>query len=383
MKHIGYCTNIHPGVSWEEHFSILRSSIPVIKKAVSPDMPFGLGLRLSHAASLTLDIDAFSAWLKAEGCYVFTMNGFPYGEFHGAVVKDQVHAPDWTTKERRDYTIRLFEILAKLLPDFLDKGGVSTSPLSYRYWWKDEVALKQAVELSTQHILDVVEALVKIKEETGKSLHLDIEPEPDGVLENSEEFIDWYMNTLIPSACKRWAGGEVLVKEHVQLCFDICHFAVEFEEPEAAVRRLGELGIKTGKIQVSSALKVDLKTRAEEKLAVLKRFDEPVYLHQVVAKRLDGTFESFRDLGEAFEAYENYKFEEWRIHYHVPLFADEYSELQSTQGEIIKTFQVLKDTNFTDQLEIETYTWGVLPPALQVPLNDSIIREIAWVKRQL
>jgi hypothetical protein len=383
MKHIGYCTNIHPGVSWEEHFNILKESIPQIKKEVSPAAPLGLGLRLSHEASLSIDVRAFRAWLEEVGTYVFTMNGFPYGEFHGNVVKDQVHAPDWTTVARRDYTVRLFTLLAELLPDNMASGGVSTSPLSYRYWWEGEEALNAATAKATEHILDVVEALGGLKERTGKSLHLDIEPEPDGILENSTEFIDWYLEVLVPAAIRRWEDGEERVREHVQLCFDVCHFAVAFEEPVEVVNALALAGIRTGKIQVSSALQVDLRTEAKEKLEVLKRFNEPVYLHQVVARRLDGGFEAYRDLGAAIEAFRPDVFAEWRIHYHVPLFTEDYALLKSTQAEIVKTFSVLGETNFTDQLEIETYTWGVLPEALQAPLNESIIREIGWVKRQL
>jgi hypothetical protein len=262
-------------------------------------------------------------------------------------------------------------------------GGVSTSPLSYRYWWEGEAALRGATERATEHVLDVVEALVQLKMQTGKSLHLDIEPEPDGILENSTEFIAWYQEVLVPGAARRWADGEARVREHVQLCFDVCHFAVAFEEPAAVVEALRTAGIRTGKIQVSSALKVDLTANPEEKLAALRRFDEPVYLHQVVAKRVDGAFEAFRDLGAALEAYRPAVYAEWRVHYHVPLFTEDYLLLESTQAEIIKTFKVLAETDFTDQLEIETYTWGVLPDALQAPLNQSISREITWVKKQL
>ncbi len=135
--HLTYCTNIHSGESWPDHFEQLRRFIPAVKAEVSPDKPFGIGLRLSNLASLELSkapaLEAFRQWLKENDCYVFTMNGFPYGGFHHERVKDEVHTPDWSTAERAAYTSRLFRILAALLPEGME-GGISTSPLSYKFW---------------------------------------------------------------------------------------------------------------------------------------------------------------------------------------------------------------------------------------------------------
>src|ERR1700712_608711 len=117
--HLTYCTNIHAGESWSSHFENLRIHLPVIKEAVSPLHPFGIGLRLSDRASRDLSDEntllEFQNWLHEHHCYVFTMNGFPYGGFHHTVVKDQVHQPDWLTQDRIDYTIRLANILSNLL----------------------------------------------------------------------------------------------------------------------------------------------------------------------------------------------------------------------------------------------------------------------------
>src|SRR5687768_7837285 len=139
-----YCTNIHAGESWEEHFLALRENFPAIKQEISPDKPMGIGLRLSHIASLELgkeqNLNSFKKWLADQSAYVFTMNGFPYGGFHHTHVKDQVHAPDWTTNERVEYTIRLFDILTEILPEGME-GGISTSPLSYRHWFQSAEAL--------------------------------------------------------------------------------------------------------------------------------------------------------------------------------------------------------------------------------------------------
>lgn len=395
MVHLGYCTNIHPGERWADHFRNLRESVPAVKAAFRPDAPLGLGLRLANEASLALTegsaLAELKTWLTENGLYVFTMNGFPYGGFHGVRVKDQVHAPDWTTIERRDYTIRLFRLLAQLLPDDLDAGGVSTSPLSYRFWWKTPEAQAEAVRTATRHLLEVVDELIALRETTGKTLHLDVEPEPDGILENSEEFIGWYETALEPAAKiffaekRHFSKTETAqrLRDHVRLCYDVCHFAVGYEQPADVLAALDRAGIRVGKIQVSSALKVDLTRDFSEKLAALAAFDEPTYLHQVVARRADGGFDHYPDLPEALAAASPGIHAEWRVHFHVPLFLERYGVLNSTQDAVREVLRLRQENPFTYQLEVETYTWGVLPEAAQAPLNESIGRELGWVETSL
>jgi sugar phosphate isomerase/epimerase len=390
LGQLSYCSNIHPGEDWKEHFAILKTSIPEIKAAVSPTERLGLGLRLANQASIDLfeneNFEDFKNWLEANEVYVFTMNGFPYGNFHNVVVKDKVHTPDWTTKERADYTIRMFELLAKLLPENLEDGGISTSPLSYRFWWNTPESLENATQTATKNILLVVDALIDIFEKTGKTLHLDIEPEPDGILENSEEFINWYTRYLLPMGIKHLADkgystqdATSIIKKHITLCYDVCHFAVGFENPQEVIDKLDNAGLKVGKIQISSAVKVDFSENAEEKLKTIAQYNEPTYLHQVVAQKKDGSFLKFPDLTEAITAF-NEDISEWRVHFHVPLFLESYGLVGSTQSDIVETIKVHKNKLFTHHLEIETYTWGVLPSEFQAPLNESIIREINWVK---
>ncbi|HEV7350468.1 metabolite traffic protein EboE [Telluribacter sp.] len=391
--HLTYCSNIHPGEHWEDHFRALRDNIPYIRQELAPDQPFALGLRLANEASLELEnperLAEFKTWLREQWVYVFTMNGFPYGGFHDTRVKDNVHSPDWTTTERTQYTIRLFKILSQLLPDGME-GGVSTSPLSYRFWWKNETETRNAIETATNNILLIAENLVEIRQETGKVMHLDIEPEPDGLLENSEEFVAWYRDFLLPMGIpylqKKFDFDEEEAREalltHIQLCYDICHFAVGYEEPQDVLDRLATVGIRVGKIQISSAVKMDLESASEEKIEAIRAFDEPVYLHQVVARTPEGTFRKYPDLPEALADWKQ-QHNEWRIHFHVPLFVDTYGSLESTQQDIINTLAVHKLRPFTQHLEVETYTWGVLPEEIQKPIGESIVREMKWVKNGL
>lgn len=394
--HLTYCTNIHPGENWPAHFAALKKNFPGIKSQLSPNAPMGIGLRLSNVASAELDqlnnLAGFKQWLKENDAYVFTMNGFPYGEFHDTVVKDQVHAPDWTTNRRVDYTLRMFRILSALLPKGMD-GGISTSPLSYRHWYNTADELQEATSIATHNVLQVAAALIRKYRETGIIMHLDIEPEPDGILETGSEFIAWYEQVLLPMGRSLIAGqfevdeeeAENLIKQHITLCYDVCHFAVGYETHQQILDTLAEKGIEVGKIQISAALKADLPKDAdrEDIRAAFDRFDEPTYLHQVVAKKVTGHLKRYPDLPEALADIENPLIQEWRAHFHVPIFTEEYGLVQSTQSDIVAILRIQKANSFTNHLEVETYTWGVLPDAKKLPINDSIARELNWVKDQL
>lgn len=391
--HLTYCTNIHAGKNWTADFEALQQHFPAIKQAVAPGQPLGLGLRLSNEASLQLQHPAalleFKQWLEQNGAYVFTMNGFPYGDFHHTIVKADVHTPDWTTTERVAYTIRLFHILKSLLPEGMD-GGISTSPLSYRHWFKTEATLELAKKTATLNVVAVIRELVLIYRETGQLLHLDMEPEPDGILETGREFIDWFENELLVAGAPLLAAAfEVsadeaiaLIKKHLCLCYDVCHFAIGYEDHEAVLRELEEKGIRVGKIQISAALKAGLNKTAAE-LEVLKTsfgaFNEPTYLHQVVALKKDGTLIRYPDLPEALSDFGNEETEQWRAHFHVPISIRDIGLLQSTQDDILRVLKLQKNKAFTNHLEVETYTWEVLPEQLKLPIAKSISKELNWV----
>lgn len=396
-NHLTYCTNIHPGESWKETFDNLKKYIPGIKSEISPSQYFGIGLRLSNEASLILqkpgELNAFKSWLEENHCFVFTMNGFPYGSFHDQVVKDQVHAPDWTTKERRDYTIRLFEILAELVPETME-GGISTSPLSYKFWYNTQQELDGAISKSTTHLIHVVIKLIEIKQKTGKVLHLDIEPEPDGILENTSEMLAYFQDWLIPMGTRDLMDqlamsredAEMAIREHIRLCYDVCHFALVYEKPSEVFQAMKTAGIKIGKIQISAALKIAISSTVEEKESIketLLPFVESTYLHQVIGRDSQGQIGSYRDLDQALEILHQTDQEEWRIHFHVPVFLSDYGKVASTQSDILEVLSILKHEDVSDHLEVETYTWDVLPEGMNIDIQSSIIRELQWVSDNL
>ena len=393
--HLGYCTNIHPGETWDDHFRHLRHQVPAVKAALSNAALLPLGLRLANQASIDLlqpeKIAELQTWLAQTGCYVFTMNGFPYGGFHNERVKEQVHAPDWTTPDRVGYTIRLFRLLANLLPDSETDGGVSTSPLSYRRWFATPEARQTVMQTATQSVLLVLTELLHLRQTTGKTLHLDIEPEPDGLLDNTAEFVTWYTHALRPAARTYLAKhhglnvpeADAALANHIQLCYDVCHVAVSYEEMEPVLESLANAGIRVGKVQVSSALRLTFEHDAAAKLQAIAAFNEPTYLHQVVARLANGTLNHYADLPDALADFDPDTHRQWRVHFHVPLFLDHYGMLQSTQNSVVDILNRQRTRPFTNQLEIETYTWSVLPPDMQLPVGESIVREMAWVKKQI
>jgi sugar phosphate isomerase/epimerase len=374
-----YCTNIHPADGWDSVFENIRRYGPELKRRISPDAPFGLGLRLSAAEAEELAPHAadFRRFLDEHGLYVALINGFPYGTFHGRPVKEEVFAPDWRDDGRVNYTLRLLEILRVLLPEGKE-GGISTTPLSYKRWiTPGDDGMWRTV---TRNVLRVAEAMARVEQESGRYIHLDIEPEPDGLVETTTELVDFFKHRLAG------AGNAGLIARHVCLCLDACHLAVQYEDPAQALRDLESAGVRVGRLQVSSALQVVLPPDSQERADLARRlgiFTDPVYLHQVVERSNEDHVRHYSDLPEALGQVQTASTGRWRIHFHVPLFTGEYGGLGSTQNELRKLFSLLVERRFTHHLEIETYTWSVLPSALKLDLVDSIEREYDWVLHEL
>lgn len=390
--HLTYCTNIHPGEHWDEVWAQLKKHGPELKRRIAPDQPFGIGLRLSAIAAKELleadRLDRLKDWLQHEGLYVFTMNGFPYGSFHRQRVKDHVYAPDWRTDDRLQYTLNLTKILASLLPEGMD-GGISTSPLSYKTWLSDATEREEVFQTSSHKLAQAAYAMARVKAQQGRKLHLDIEPEPDCLLENTRETVDFFTQWLYPEGSAYLvdtyglpqAEAVKMLKTHIAVCYDTCHFAVEYEDPKYTVEQFREADIRIGKVQISAALKVALTASEEQRKTIasqLRPFEESTYLHQVIARKPDDSLNRYRDLPDALPALAQTDAQEWRIHYHVPIFTNQFNVLQTTQSDIIKSLDVLVEAGQCNHFEIETYTWEVLPEELKADITNSIEREYRW-----
>lgn len=393
--HLTYCTNIHPGESWTAVLANLQRYLPPLKAQLSSQTPFGIGLRLANLASHELLareylLRQFQSWLQQEDLYVFTLNGFPYGDFHQGAIKDRVYGPDWTDAERVDYTLRLIDILAQLLPPELN-GSISTVPLSYKPWWREDPAAWEAMlRQSSLHLAECVGHLLDIQQKTGKTIHLALEPEPDGAIENTAEAIAFFNDWLFPVGgiyLKEQLGlsstaAETALRTYVRLCYDTCHFAVAYEDPNLVFDQLQAAGIQIGKIQLSAALRFPIPAAVADRQHLVERlrpFAESTYLHQVITQQSNGELFHFPDLGDALPHLPETTAREWRTHFHVPIFIEDYQGLQSTQADITTVLERLQTDPICPHLEIETYTWEVLPAGMKVDLLASIQREYEWV----
>ena len=394
--HLSYCTNVHAGRSWPEAFAALAEHVPRVRDAVldggrAPAWgapAFGLGLRLSHEHLVALEapgaLERFRGWLDAESLYAFTVNGFPYGAFHGTAVKEAVYRPDWTTPERLDYTRRLATLLARLDPPE-GRATISTLPGTFAAW-----ARADTDERIARGLADAAVHCARLERETGTRVGIAIEPEPMCRFETVGELRAFFAGPLRARATlERVAralgttrtGADGALRRHLGVCHDACHSAVEFEAPAEALAGYAADGIEVMKLQLSSALRLERADGAA--LEHLARFDEPVYLHQTVAREPSGRLRRHADLGEAFAARRSAD-EEWRVHFHVPVFLESMERFGTTQGALVELLALQRAHGVSPHLEIETYTWDVLPaPYRDAPVHEAIARELLWTRDRL
>jgi sugar phosphate isomerase/epimerase len=396
LGHLTYCTNIHRGETWPEVHAALERHLPAVKARFAPDRPLGVGLRLSAVAAEALRNQRAFAQLRdllgAHDLYVFTINGFPYGPFHGVRVKEEVYQPDWQHEERLVYTDLLADLLADLLPDETGlEGSVSTVPGTFKPLSKAPGVAERMAENLVRHVAH----LVLLRARTGRVIALALEPEPYCFLETIEETVQFFERHLFADAAiDRLANlcgltrsdAEQALHRHIGVCYDVCHAAVEYEDAKGGLAQLQRAGIRVPKLQLSAALRI-----AEVGAGTVERlrpFDEPVYLHQVV-ERHEGRLTRYLDLPQAFAALGDDAGaggdpREWRVHFHVPIFLDEIEHFSTTQDFLREILAIHREDPVSAHLEVETYTWDVLPEQdRQGDVATAIARELAWVRDRL
>ncbi|HSQ71706.1 MAG TPA: metabolite traffic protein EboE, partial [Rubrivivax sp.] len=394
--HLTYCSNIHPGESWAEVRANFDHHVVAVRDRLMPGGDFGIGLRLSARAAAELAEPAvlaeFRDFLARHRMYVFTLNGFPYGTFHGARVKEGVYLPDWRSPERLRYSNQLADLLARLFPEPLPgdialEGSVSTVPGAF----KPALGGPHDVALMVEHLLRHVAHLVALHARTGRRIALALEPEPHCFLETLAEVIEFFEGELHgPAAMQRIveltgldpAAAAEALHAHLGICLDLCHAAVEFEHAAEGLRRLERAGIRVHKMQISAGLRLPALNTAA--LEALRRFDDAVYLHQVVEQG-PGGLKRFADLPEALASlHDGTAGREWRVHFHVPIFLDRLAPFASTQGFIREVLAIHRTRPVSAHLEVETYTWSVLPePFRSGSVDEAVARELAWVRTEL
>ena len=390
--HLTYCTNNHPGESWAEvQRNLERFTLPV-KQAISPDAPFGVGLRLSARAAEQLArpavLEALREFLRANGLYVFTFNGFPYGPFHGEPVKEEVYLPDWTDQARLEYTDRLADVMAALLPDEADATGtISTVPGAFGETVRTDAEVDAMATMIARHAAH----LYRIRETTGRSIALALEPEPCCYLEVTSDAVSFFQEFLwqrstvqVFEALTGLTGGraEEFMRDQVGICFDTCHMAVEYEGCEPAVRALQSAGLRITKAQITAGLEIafDGTPADAERLSALRAFAEGVYLHQVVERR-GSELRRHLDLPGALDQWSATDLpDDCRVHFHVPVFREELGPFRGTQSYVAEFLELLRREPLTPHLELETYTWDVLPAEYRrESIVDAVAGELRWV----
>ncbi len=409
-QQLGYCTNVHPYAdlvglcaALESHAAPLRARL-VESGLLATGCSLGVGLWLPEpvARAVAADPTPLAARLAALGLHVFTVNAFPYGDFHGGRVKDAVFRPTWAQPERLHYTLTAAAALAALLPEGL-VGSVSTHTGGYKPWG-GQCPSHAAVAAGLRQAAD---GLAALEQRTGRRIVLALEPEPLSLLETTAETVAFFETWLWPHGAR--------ARQHLGLCYDACHQAVEFESPRASLAALRAAEIPVAKLQLSSALAVRAPGRH---VAALRRYAEDRWFHQVIARGASGSLQRWADLPEALASLHagdatgvgdasppsavqrpdgqaacdaSSDDTTWRIHFHVPLFAErlgEVGELGTTRPELAEVLQWAGSRDVTPHLEIETYSYALIPPDERRALGagrllDCLHREFAWVLGEL
>jgi len=391
LGHLTYSTLVHPADDWEQLYNSLVTYLPKVKARIAGNRAFGVCIRLSASSAATLaasavERDKLKKFLGDNDMYVYTANAFPYGAFKGTVVKEQVYEPDWRSEERTRYTINAAEVLADVCP-----AGIAPSIQSAPLGFKPRVTDDTVVKSYTDHVLGVVAHLIELEDRTGRTVQLALEPEPYCFLETTDETIDYFTKHLYSGAAVEQlaklahvpiADANAALRRHLGIVYDICHQAVEYENISQSVQKLVDTGIPIFKFQEAAALHIPEVTQGV--VDTLKRYAKTIYLTQTIQKQ-DGRLTKFLNVDDAIAAFEKDPGpREWRTHIHVPVFLDDLGQFRTTRFAIEDGLRFHKQKPLSRHLEVETYTWDMLPDSLKSgDIVDYICRELEWVRGQL
>ena len=391
LGHLTYSTLVHPADTWDQLWSSVQTYLPQVKARVSPAQPFGVCLRLAApTAAVLVSAPAERAKLRQfladHDMYVYTANAFPYGAFKGTVIKEQVYEPDGRTRERLEYTRQVADILADVAPEG-SSPSIQTAPLGF----KANVTGPDVVATYTEHVLQIAAHLVGLQARSGRTVTLAIEPEPRCFLETTDETVAYFTGHLYSgAAAARLAAltglpiseAHAALRRHLGITFDIGHQAVGFEDIPASLAKLTDAGIPIFKLQEAAAMAIPEVTPAA--LEALAQFAKTVYLSQTCERR-NGAVTWFLNIEDAMAALKaDPGPRQWRCHFHVPVFLDDLGPFRTTRFAIEQALAIHKATPLSRQLEIETYTWDVLPARFKTgDIVDYVCREIDWGRGQL
>jgi len=371
---------VHAGVDLSTICNNLDEfAVPARDASGSDELGIGLWIPAQAAGELANDVASFGKFLNQRRLRAFTINGFPYDNFHQPVVKRAVYEPTWWQPARLEYTKQLADILSQLLPENETAGSISTLPIA----WSDEKANAENLAKAGANLRELATYLQTIEERSGNKIMVAIEPEPGCVLDTTQDVLDWFEQQLPDQSHRRY----------LSVCHDICHSAVMMEAQQDVLAKLAEAGVAIGKVQVSNAIIADWHSMAEgrqgEAIAQLSEFAEDRYLHQTGRLKADGTFELAEDLPDLIRTAESEDQpacgdQRWIVHFHVPIFLEGFGNLRTSQNDTLDCLRFLNSSNsidFTGHLEVETYAWTVLPHSMRRRgLSEDIAREIFWLR---
>lgn len=372
---LSYCTNVHPGITVDEVIAGLQEHTVEAARLFGKRLAAGLWLSspvVNELSGSPLGIERLQAVLAQNQFICYTLNAFPFGDFHSERVKEQVYLPDWSSPERRKYTVQCAKVLSQLMPVGVE-GSLSTVPLGF----KDRQYPADFRQQCLAQLLDLARFLDEMHDESGQVIRLAIEPEPCCVLETTPETLAFFDELFAAAESENLLDA---VKRHIGVCYDICHQAVEFENIPESIRQLTAAEIRINKIHITCAVElndaqVNVKGREQ-----LESFVEPRYLHQVFAKLPNQEMVSVTDLSKELCRQPVSGFEQardWRVHFHVPVHLDQLGALGTTRHELKPALQAVSELLYAPHLEVETYTWGVSPGEAPTSLADGIAKELA------
>jgi len=391
LGHLTYSTLVHPADNWEQLWNSLNTYLPKVKARFAGNKSFGVCIRLSASSAETLanspaEREKLKKFLGDNDMYIYTANAFVYGHFKGAAVKEQVYEPDWRSEERTQYTINVANVLADVCP-----AGIAPSIQSAPLGFKGRVTGNDVVAAYTNNVLRVVAHLIALESKTGRTVQLALEPEPFCFLETTDETIDYFTKHLYSGASVEKLAklahvpiseANEALRRHLGIVYDICHQAVEYENITESLQKLVDAGIPVFKLQEAAALHMPEVTQPV--VDTLKRYAKTIYLTQTMEKK-NGKLTRYLNVDDAIAAFEKDPGpREWRTHIHVPVFLDDLGQFRTTRFAIEDALKFHKQKPLSRHLEVETYTWDMLPENLKTgDIVEYVCRELDWVRGQL
>ena len=404
---LGYCSNLHAGESVRAIRAGLEEFTLPLKQRLGVTGAFGVGLYLPAPAARHLaseegseDLAEWIAFCGGEGIDPFTFNAFPYGDFQQDGLKEAVYEPLWSEIERGQYTFCVAQVAQALqagLPfsDPRSHISISTHPGAH----VSQVDGTAGLHACSRGLAAAVLSLVQTQREDAPPVVLSVEAEPWAIAGDSLALAEYLVVVAVRAAALLRDQGQVasneaerLVAQHLGTCLDACHSAVEFETVEAALRLAASQG-PLGKLQYSSALRLRQPAAHAPGQAALLGLDEARFLHQVNGrpKRVGQALLRAEDLPALRTALQDpaqapawQACDEWRCHFHVPVDMPHFEGLETTRDyadKILLGLLAAPETWRTQELhvEIETYTWSVLPGVQEGSVLDGMQAEYEHV----